>query len=542
MRTLQPGEVLPWPHDTLSVSIEPGAGPSIATAGSYDISLLLLGADGSVGSDEDLVFYNNPERPGARWTQDEVRVDLRALPADVLVVRTIISCEGDGLGSRDLVATASSGFEPIARFKPSLQSERAAVALEVFRSAPGMPQWSLHAVGRGWSGGLADAVRAHGIEVEGDPVAEQRSEPQPTIRRPEPFQPELPIPSMPAPARPEPTLTDEDIQRRLFGIRTDLAQSVAAYSSAVQWASQAREDALGALADQRGMGAVTPATTPFDDVMARATTRFDQESRLIQQETDRLEADLPIALARFSAPVWARRQVWSADSPPLPTLVRVGDITPPDRTTPALPAIITVVGQPIMWVDDPGTLRGSTFAAGIAARWLTGDTPDIFEIETLDMTGDLARRLERVRSRSLIIRRSPDEVRQRLASLDHQADLARMAFDSGIEDALDDVWDGTVRLLLVTEVPTGFDQTMVDALARLSRVAPLLGTQLLFTMNRSDIESPVGEALAQNALILDASGNCEIADSAGAPWTFSPGVTDDDVDNALAAIASMTAR
>lgn len=48
-----------------------------------DVSALLLGTDGRVRSDDDLVFYNHPAQDGVSIAGPVVTVDLARVPADV---------------------------------------------------------------------------------------------------------------------------------------------------------------------------------------------------------------------------------------------------------------------------------------------------------------------------------------------------------------------------------------------------------------------------------------------------------------------------
>ncbi|MGX1219239.1 TerD family protein, partial [Streptomyces ambofaciens] len=60
---------------------------------SADVSALLLGADGKVRGDHDLVFYNHPAQDGVAVARAAVTVDLPRLPADVHRVIVVVSAD-----------------------------------------------------------------------------------------------------------------------------------------------------------------------------------------------------------------------------------------------------------------------------------------------------------------------------------------------------------------------------------------------------------------------------------------------------------------
>ncbi|WP_287001229.1 TerD family protein, partial [Gordonia sp. UBA7860] len=67
------------------------SGPTI------DVSAVLLGANGRVRTDDDFVFFNNPQAPGVRLvSDDEIDVDLGAVAADVDRIVIVGSTEAQG--------------------------------------------------------------------------------------------------------------------------------------------------------------------------------------------------------------------------------------------------------------------------------------------------------------------------------------------------------------------------------------------------------------------------------------------------------------
>lgn len=137
-----------------------------------DLTGLLLGADGRVGDDGDMVFYNHP-----RHTSGAVRlhtgagrleVALPSVPPEVTTVALAVSVDR---GTFDAVTglhllVQELGNDPMLRFDPPQTAGLSALVLgELYRRGEG---WKFRAVGQGWSDGLAGLARAYGIAVEAD--------------------------------------------------------------------------------------------------------------------------------------------------------------------------------------------------------------------------------------------------------------------------------------------------------------------------------------------------------------------------------------
>ncbi|MFF9052132.1 TerD family protein [Streptomyces erythrochromogenes] len=120
-----------------------------------DVSALLLGTDGRVRSDEDLVFYNHPAQDGVSIVGPVVTADLVRVPA---------------------VTTA-----------PDFTSGETVVVLaELYRREGG---WKIRAVGQGYASGLAGLATDYGVDVESEPDAAAAPLPAQGQRNPTPAQP-----------------------------------------------------------------------------------------------------------------------------------------------------------------------------------------------------------------------------------------------------------------------------------------------------------------------------------------------------------------
>ncbi|MET9510087.1 TerD family protein [Streptomyces flavidovirens] len=171
-----------------------------------DLSALLIGADGKVRSDDDMVFYNQPSAESGAVRHlaadadgpERVEVDPAALPADVDRVVLVGSCDPDDpartfRAMKDVsVRATQDGDEPIEFRPPALtDGERAVLLVEIYRRGPA---WKLRAIGQGYADGLAGLATDFGVRVE-------EPEELAVTGRPAPY----PDSAEPTPAPPAPT-------------------------------------------------------------------------------------------------------------------------------------------------------------------------------------------------------------------------------------------------------------------------------------------------------------------------------------------------
>ena len=168
-----------------------------------DGSALLLRADGKVGSDDDMVFYNQPQHPsgsvrqagsstaspGSTACYDVIDINLTLVPADVDRIVLTASSDGGTFGDvpdlRLVVSDLATNAE-IATFAMTAESETAFVTGEFYRRDGA---WKFRAVGQGYDTGLAGLATDFGIDVGDDSLDEVAAAPAP------PAEPVLPPPS-----------------------------------------------------------------------------------------------------------------------------------------------------------------------------------------------------------------------------------------------------------------------------------------------------------------------------------------------------------
>ncbi|MCX4766899.1 TerD domain-containing protein [Streptomyces sp. NBC_01275] len=201
-----------------------GTGPVtvelFAEGDAVDLSALLVTAEGRVGSDDDLVFYNQPgaesdavrHRPADAEGPERIEVDPAALSADVDRVVLVASCDPDDAARtfREVknaqVRAVQAGAEAVVfRLPPLTDGERAVLLSELYRRGE---TWKLRAIGQGYADGLAGLATDFGIDVaeaEPEPEAEPEGEAG-AGETPEQRTPTVPgaAPVPPAPVSPAP--------------------------------------------------------------------------------------------------------------------------------------------------------------------------------------------------------------------------------------------------------------------------------------------------------------------------------------------------
>lgn len=139
-------------------ALEPGAvSLQVAARGTpLDVSALLLGANGKVRSDNDLVFYNHPAQDGVSLAAETVTADLRRIPAAVATVVIVASVDPSHPGTVFTAApalTVIQGSAASMTFTPPdfTSGETVVVLAEIYRRSGG---WKVRAVGQGYASGL----------------------------------------------------------------------------------------------------------------------------------------------------------------------------------------------------------------------------------------------------------------------------------------------------------------------------------------------------------------------------------------------------
>ncbi|MCM3926069.1 TerD family protein, partial [Frankia sp. AiPs1] len=174
-----------------------------------DVCAVLLTGAGSVRSDDDFVFFNQPRhRSGAVEVAADadggtLTVALAAVEPDITTVVLAGSVDDGtfaGLGGL-LIQVVDDAGGLVATFRPdSTEPVTTMVFGELYRRGSG---WKFRAVGQGWSSGLAGLARSYGISVDepGAPAGPAPAAPPRPTPVPEPG-PTRPADWYPDPAAP----------------------------------------------------------------------------------------------------------------------------------------------------------------------------------------------------------------------------------------------------------------------------------------------------------------------------------------------------
>ena len=138
-----------------------------------NLTAFLVGADGRVRSDADMIFFNQPEAEGgcARYhapriagttVEHRLSFDLARLPDGIeKIVVALTEDQGPGFAAiRDLIAhTGDVQLSPV----PTFSAEKGLMVAEVYVRGG---QDKVRAVWQGFSSGLHGLATAHGVEVD----------------------------------------------------------------------------------------------------------------------------------------------------------------------------------------------------------------------------------------------------------------------------------------------------------------------------------------------------------------------------------------
>ncbi|MFF3226473.1 VWA domain-containing protein [Nocardia suismassiliense] len=149
---------------------------SVRSAVDIEVSALLVTAAGTVRSDADFVFFNQPAAPGVLLRVDAaaaLEVSFGDLPAEIEQLRVVITLDEPGATFGEFAApvatVADSSGKMLYEYRiDGLASESVVIALELYRRGA---EWKVRAVGQGYAGGFAELVTDHGVHVDDAPAS-----------------------------------------------------------------------------------------------------------------------------------------------------------------------------------------------------------------------------------------------------------------------------------------------------------------------------------------------------------------------------------
>jgi tellurite resistance protein TerA len=173
MIELQPGGNGPVDSHRLTVAVSWSAPPGIDP----DVSAFLLGESGRVGSDLDMVFYNQPAggagavRLAAHPGRGIFTIDLAQLPPAVARIPFCLTVGNAPFSALQHAQVMVDVDGRDMRFVVPREgaSEAAMILGELYRR---QGQWKFRAIGQGFHGGLGPLARSYGIVVDDGPGAQ----------------------------------------------------------------------------------------------------------------------------------------------------------------------------------------------------------------------------------------------------------------------------------------------------------------------------------------------------------------------------------
>ncbi|MGP3988061.1 TerD family protein [Streptomyces sp. 3N207] len=338
---------------------------------------------------------------------------------------------------------------------------------------------------------------------------------------------------------------EERLYNQVWGMFEDLARSVAAYRSAVDFADSRMDRELeGVLDDPRTRtgpvadAARAEARAKHSALVEQARAVLERDMAQLEAESEVVEPALPPALARWDNPVW------QAYEPPAerPMALRVGDLSIPERAELCIPMLVRLPLERGLWIDS-GRLRGGEAgladadelrrlaqltATALAARIVAVHPADEMTLHVIDPAGSAATSLLPL-VESGVLREPPaagaSGVARTLERLTQRVDLVQMAVRSRATDALPPDLDLADQLLVVHDFPHGFDDRAVNQLRYLADEGPSVGVSLLMVADRDEARGygPVLDPLWRSLMRLTPVPDDHLADPwVGHAWTYEP--------------------
>jgi hypothetical protein len=326
---------------------------------------------------------------------------------------------------------------------------------------------------------------------------------------------------------------EERLHNQVWGMFEDLARTIAAYRSAVDFAESRFEQELDRLLADPATRGGPAAEAARDQAQARQFALVDQARAVLDRDLAQLTAEsevvepaLPAAFAGWENPVWHAYRVPA--QPPL--AVRLGSLYLPEAPELRIPLLTRLPLDRGLWIDSSED-RGPAMetAVAVAARLLASYPVGGFAVHAVDPAGSGSTALAPLIAGGALTMPPPSAgaagVSEVLNRLTERVDLLQMALRGGAADALPPGFDSAEQLLIVNEFPYGFDDRAITQLRYLADEGPRAGVHLLLVADREDASAygPVLDPLWRSMLRLTPLPSDHLADPwVGHAWTFEP--------------------
>ncbi|MEW5531138.1 TerD family protein [Streptomyces virginiae] len=338
---------------------------------------------------------------------------------------------------------------------------------------------------------------------------------------------------------------DERLYNQVWGMFEDLARTVAAYRSAVEFADSRMDRELDdALSDPRhrlggtGNAARDTARARREELVAQAQAVLDRDLAQLIAESEVVEPALPAPYARWDNPVWHGHRTPEEG----PLALRLGDLHLPERPDLHIPMLVRLPLERGLWIDngrtgseaamamDTDRLRRAAMdmAVAHAVRLLAVHPADRFSVHVIDPAGAGAASLAPL-VRAGVLAAPPAAgaagVTRTLAELTRRVDLVQMALRAGAPEDLPPDVDTAEQLLIVHDFPHGFDDRAVTQLRYLADEGASVGVHLLMVADRDEASAygPLLDPLWRSLMRLSPVPDNHLADPwVQHAWTFEP--------------------
>lgn len=338
---------------------------------------------------------------------------------------------------------------------------------------------------------------------------------------------------------------EERLYNQVWGMFEDLARTMAAYRSAVDFADSRMEQELDkVLSDPRSRiggqadAARETARAKHSQLVDQARAALDRDLAQLSAESEVVEPALPPAFARWDSPVWQGYRVPME----IPMALRLGDLQLPESSGLSIPMLVRLPLERGLWIDSgrAGSLDGSLAdsdelrrlamdtAVAHAARLLAVYPAGEYTVHVIDPAGSGAAALTPLVQTGVL--HTPPAVgaagvNDVLARLTQRVDLVQMAIRAGAADSLPPDLDTAEQLLIVNDFPHGFDDRAVTQLRYLADEGPAVGVHLMLVADREDAAAygPLLDPLWRSLLRLTPVPDDHLADPwVGHAWTYEP--------------------
>ena len=494
----------------------------VAGAGAgADLVGLVVDSDLRVLDSGDVVFYNQPATDGVRLDGPQLSVDLDGIRSGATVLCAV---SAEPAPHSDVTVELTGVRDDEVLFGFDIRPAHGETALLCFELYQRVGRWRVRALGQGYSGGLAQLLTSHGVDVDDPPEAVATA----STQVPGTAAGQLDSRSGPDPASVALGSDHTAAIARAQVVFEDAARSAAGYVQAEAFAMDRLDQELSdAISDpaQRNSPAASQrrerAQRRCDELIAAARQRFDADSQVLIAELAALDPQLPPAMASWGSSAWTR-----LDGPPA-SGVRIGEFAAPERGELRLPFCVpTPIARPI-WVLDGDlpalpAVTSLVLRLVVAARSVANSSPAAagsVAVDVFDLTGSLAPLsdlLAPLLGSAAVT--SADAMADRLGALESSLELAQMALETG------DVADVYHRVVAIADLPFGWDAATMARLLRIIDRGGRMGWAFVLSgaVDEHDTD-PLVSMIADRTLMFPMSADATAHDPwVGLQWSVSP--------------------